>query len=709
MQIKTTALAVLLLATALSGCGGGGGGTGEGGSSFVPPPPILPDCQVYRLDCPIYNSYITQGLSHEQASERTQTLSIRMINADAAYDRGWTGDGVTIGFYEVAIDGSHPELSGKVVDNPFDEIEPGSYDNVVLTLDQAIQHAQGVAGVAVAKRNESGMHGVAYDSKIEFVSFQNEIFNKAIEDQYASGLFSSEIEGDDARSINYLNTRVPVAFSANPGFYDWSDATPEEVEISLNNESWLSALRQTSTSAADRTVWVYAAGNYSEPYPSGAGYFPVHFPELSGHVIVAVALDSNGVIADYSNQCGAASTFCIAAPGRHYVPSGPNGYVKVQGTSLAAPTVGGSLAILKQAFPSLGNDELVTRLFATANKTGIYEVASIYGQGLVDLDAATQPVGQGQIPVGNSVNGKSVPMSLSTIQTAVPTGNAFAQGFAGRRVMILDELNTPFYVPFEAFVSTDNTPSSTSKKTRDLMNRLVHGTSQTHVNASPWLSIAGQPLAYRDSARKIESWFSAGNRDSFGFASRQSTRKKGKATISFTTGAMIEPRSHLGSTSHGAFGTMSAGTFLTGIEAERPCGTWSCQAAGSLGVSLMRPTGGLIQSSTPTFASSFSLQALKETPEYDLYVELSQPLRVESGSVKVSYPSVRTPDRKILTESFKAALSPDGRQIDFQAGVVLPLSRNSKLGAQAWISHNPGHIRKSPPIFGAAIAYRSNF
>ena len=551
------------------------------------------------------------------------------------------------------------------------------------------------------------MHGVAYDSKIEFVSFQNETFNREIEDQYASGLFN--VEGEDARSINYLNTRVPIAFSADPGFYDWSDSTPEEVEISLNNESWLSALRQTSTSAANRTVWTYAAGNYSEPYPSGAGYFPVHFPELRGHVIVAVALDSNGVIADYSNHCGAASTFCIAAPGRHYAPSGPNGYITVQGTSFAAPTVGGSLAILKQAFPSLGNDELVTRLFATANKTGIYEVASIYGQGLVDLDAATRPVGQGQIPIGNSVGGKSAPMNLSTVQTAVPTGNAFAQGFHGRRVMILDELNTPFYVPFESFVSTDNTPSPTSKKTRDLMNRLVHGASQTHVNASPWLSIVGQPLAYRDEARKFESWYSVGNRDSFGFASRQSKRKKGKATISYTTGAMIEPHSHLGSTSHGAFGTMSAGTFLTGIEVERPCGTWTCQAAGSLGVSLMRTSGGLIQSSTPTFASSFSLQALKETPEYDLYVELSQPLRVESGSVEIAYPSARTPDRKILTESFRASLSPDGRQIDFQAGVVLPLSRNSKLGAQAWISHNPGHNRQSPPIFGAAIAYRSNF
>ena len=659
------------------------------------------------LDCTIYNRYISQGLSHEQASESTQTLSIRMINADAAYDRGWTGDGVTIGFYEVAIDSSHPELNGKVVDNPYDEIEPGSYDNVVQTLDQAIEHAQGTAGVAIAKRNEIGMHGVAYDSKIEFVSFQNETFNKAIQDQYASSLFN--VEGDDARAINYLNSRVPIAFSASPGFYDWSDATTEETEAVANSYSWLSALRQTSKSAPNRTVWVYAVGNESKPYPIGFGYLPVHFPELRGLVIVAVALGSNGVIADYSNHCGAASTFCIAAPGRHYAPSGTNGYVTVQGTSFAAPTVGGSLAILKQAFPSLGNDELVTRLFATANKTGIYEVASIYGQGLIDLDAATQPVGQGQIPIGNSVGERSVSMNLSTIQTAVPTGNAFAQGFAGRRVMILDELNTPFYVPFEEFVSTDNTPSPTLKKTRDLMNRLVHGTTQTHVNALPWLSIVGQPLAYRDSESKTDSWYSAGTRDSFGLASRRSPHKKGKATISYTTGAMIEPQSLLGSTSHGAFGTMSAGTFLTGMEAERPCGTWSCQAAGSLGISLMRPSGGLIQSSTPTFASSFSLQALKVTPEYDIYVELSQPLRVESGSVEIAYPSSRTPDRKILTESFKAALSPDGRQIDFQAGVILPLSKTSNLGAQAWISHNPGHARHSPPIFGAAFAYRSNF
>ena len=352
MQIKLTSFVVLLLATLLSGCGGGGGGSGgEGGSSSATPPPV-PACVLYNLDCPVYNRYIAQGLSHEQASERTQTLSIRMINADAAYDRGWTGNGVTIGFYEVAIDSSHPELNGKVVDNPYDEIEPGSYNNVVLTLDEAIKHGQETAGVAAAKRNETGMHGVAYDSKIEFVSFQNETFNKAIQDQYASGLFN--VEGDDARAINYLNSRVPIAFSAAPGFYDWSDFTTEETEAVANSLSWLSALRQTSKSASNRTVWVYSAGNESKPYPIGFGYLPVHFPELRGVVIVAVALDSNGAIADYSNQCGVASTFCIAAPGQHYAPSGPDGYVTVQGTSYAAPTVAGSLAILKASLSVLG-------------------------------------------------------------------------------------------------------------------------------------------------------------------------------------------------------------------------------------------------------------------------------------------------------------------------------------------------------------------
>ena len=704
MQIKFTALAVMLLATVLSGCGGGGGGE-EGGSS-VSPQSNPPTCRLYGQACSVYNGYIAQGLSHQHAVERTKTLSIRMIHTDAAYRRGYDGTGVTIGYYEFGIHADHPELDGVLVADDKQDCQSGHCGTTLNPEARARNHATTLAAIAAGRRNGldsagQGMHGVAPAARIRFVSFRNADLI-ALPDDDSVG---------HAPAIEHLNPLVPIAFSGTSGL--GISSNPTELLQLPSRAQVVNALKQAGRSASERTIWVFPAGNSGLAIPSGTASYAIYISELRNHVLAAVALGENGAIWGNSNRCGAAAPHCIAAPGKAfsalYSSTNTPTYATTYGTSNAAPTVAGALAILKQAFPSIGNDELVTRLLSTANKSGIYANSSIYGQGVVDLDAATRPVGLNQIPLGNTVRGRSASMHLSTIQTAVPTGDALAQGFAGRRMMILDKLNTPFYVPFESFVSTDSPSSSASKHTWDLIYRLVHGTSQSNVSASPWLSVVGQPLAYRDSARKTTTWFSAGNRDSFGFASSQPTRNLGKATISFTAGAMIEPQSLLGSTSHGAFGTMSAGTVLTGIEAERPCGTWLCQAAGSLGISLMMPAGGLIQSSTPTFASSFSLQALKVTPEYDLYVELSQPLRVESGSVEIAYPSARTPDRKILNESFRASLSPDGRQIDFQAGVVLPLSRNSKLGAQAWISHNPGHIRHSPSIFGAAIAYRSNF
>ena len=67
-----------------------------------------------------------------------------------------------------------------MVDNIYAEIEPGVFDHVIYTLEDVTQHAQRAAGVAVAKRNKIGIHGVAYDSRIEFVSDQNETFNDLI-------------------------------------------------------------------------------------------------------------------------------------------------------------------------------------------------------------------------------------------------------------------------------------------------------------------------------------------------------------------------------------------------------------------------------------------------------------------------------------------------------------------------------------------------
>ena len=139
-----------------------------------------------------------------------------------------------------------------------------------------------------------------------------------------------------------------------------------------------------------------------------------------------------------------------------------------------------------------------------------------------------------------------------------------------------------------------------------IKNTSFHRTSQTNVSVSPWLSIVGLPVACRDEAFIIESLFSAENKDSLSFTSRQTLRKKKKVDQFNGCRCLIKPQSHLELTSHRAFETMSAGSFVTGIEAKRPCGTWLCQVVGPLGIILIRPARCSIQYSTPMRASSFT-------------------------------------------------------------------------------------------------------
>ena len=688
MQINKCWLIATLIAAsvALTACGGGGRSENPG-SDVTPPPPAIQPPPISPFE-----------------QERRQSLGLDRINADAAYNRGWTGNGVTLGYYEYAIDASHPELSGKVIDNPYAEIEPGSFNHNFLTLEQVKQHAQRVAGVAAARRDAIGMHGVAYDSNIEFVSMRNETFNALIQEQFDTATDLLDIEGHEARAVNYLNGRVPIAFNAISGRVDWSEFTPIQTEAFFADRSWIEALRQTATPPANRTIWVYGAGNKSYPYPIGAGYFPVHFPELRGHVIAAVALDRDGVIAHYSNRCGAASMFCIAAPGRHYAPSGPNGYVTFRGTSFAAPTVAGSLAILKQAFPSLGNDELVTRLFATANKTGIYEVVSLYGQGLVDLDAATQPVGTSRILLSGPLNGPSSSQLTTRIVSTPPFGDALVNGFRDRTVMLLDELNAPFYTNLSRFVTT-RAPTIVSDRLTDLLRQLEHPNSPHENDRSlQWFRLVGES-AY--SKNGLE--FAAGRNDSIALAKKLELRRTGTSSLQLTTGALTEPETVLGAITTGAFGAQQSASLLAGLKSELSINDWQLSAAGMVSLTGAENRGGVLRSTTPILASSFAVEASRQTEHGTLRFTLSQPLRTETGRVKLTIPANRTPDKKIHYETLETDLHPSGRQIDLEMGYVHRIGANATLGAEFWLTKDPGHLGNAKPTTGIAAALRVEF
>jgi subtilisin family serine protease len=69
------------------------------------------------------------------------------------------------------------------------------------------------------------------------------------------------------------------------------------------------------------------------------------------------------------------------------------------GTSMATPVVTGSIALLKGYYPWLKATNISYLLLETAYDKGVYSNQNIYGQGVLDLNAAiTTPLGGLRLP-----------------------------------------------------------------------------------------------------------------------------------------------------------------------------------------------------------------------------------------------------------------------------------------------------------------------
>ena len=156
------------------------------------------------------------------------------------------------------------------------------------------------------------------------------------------------------------------------------------------------------------------AGNSALPEVNFHAGLPHLVPELERGWLAVVAVGQDGDLAFYSQECGVAAAWCIAAPGGDrrngtgIYSTVPGGYGRYQGTSMAAPHVSGALAALKSMFPNLGFQDVRDRILFTANGTGTYADPSIYGQGLLDLDAASRPVGGTLFALGGHAGGPVV-------------------------------------------------------------------------------------------------------------------------------------------------------------------------------------------------------------------------------------------------------------------------------------------------------------
>ena len=409
--------------------GNGGNGEGGGGSPVSTPDDASTPTRRPPPDVP--------GPADFETPEYRAQSGLGLISAAAIYARGGTGKGVTVGVFDSGASPEHPELAGKYVfTGAASDLEP---------VDDS-GHGTHVAGIVAARRDGTGMHGVAYDARLASYRITDPEGNVVATDpERAVG-----IDEMRRRGIHIVNN----SWAADETILDMTRSEiAERIPESL-------AAYQSYVAAGGVQVWS-SLNQRGSPVSFYAGA-PARFPELEKGWLAVVAVDLEGREASYTSRCGVAADWCLAAPGGDRAGPGaaagargvystvpPRGYGRKVGISMAAPHVAGALAALKSLFPNLSYQALRDRLLFTADDSGPYADESIFGQGLLDLDAASRPVGATSFPLGADDRGE---VATTEGAAVVLPPAALSRYLTGRHILVLDAWQrAPFLVPAAAF------------------------------------------------------------------------------------------------------------------------------------------------------------------------------------------------------------------------------------------------------------------
>ncbi len=299
-----------------------------------------------------------------ETEEYKASWALDIINASEAYALGYTGLGETIGVLDSPVRVTHPELAGKA-------------DTIDVAADwEQVTHGTHVAGIIAAKRDGIGMHGVAFDAGIWAGPLLDNPDGLDLEDYFASHP-EVRIFNNSWGSITFVDMLDPEAGEEYTPEDYYDDILPQDPDAYF-----------ITNYAGDHpeTVFVFASGNEGHTSPN----FPSATPRYMGQGDLANwinvgALNPHSVQKDgdgklvlnaasvpfFTNLAKGSELYTVMAPGSniHSLNAADNGYMPESGTSMAAPVVSGTLALVAQAYPWMTGKQLADSVLTTANSS----------------------------------------------------------------------------------------------------------------------------------------------------------------------------------------------------------------------------------------------------------------------------------------------------------------------------------------------------
>lgn len=427
MNLKLKVLVASLLTVSLVGCGGGGGGSSNVKYDNSGSDPIHPSGPDY------------DGSPHTPPVE-TQANKI-LIQSSIWTNNGYTGSGIKVAVLDTGIeDTSNLNFNLGVMENQVYEMDGFEFKKSAdtYTHDPGTDHGLSMSNIIGSK-----YYGIAPDVEI----LQGVIsFGGGYSTSHSQILGASWAVDNGANIINVSFSHVPLL-------------TPSAEDSSIMAGQLRDAYNNIKSNGA---VIVHSSGNdgIEMGNPMVSGDYKDIILTSPENIIYVGAVEEDKTLSNYSNTPGSSVDYqkrFIVSAGRNRID---NGYISV-GTSGAAATVSGALALMSERWSTTPVTSLANILLDTADKDVPGYDPSTHGVGLMDLNAAYTPTGF----TAMVVDGKTLPVSAA--MATVPAGfsdisfksavvDSVGRDFETDFKVSAREYKSKFKYQFEGMVASNN-------------------------------------------------------------------------------------------------------------------------------------------------------------------------------------------------------------------------------------------------------------